>query len=150
VVTIPDHNAFYTLFAQGPHSWKMYDSAKHASLITYPHNAVVFLYYTYPTYRGACVIRNTVPESGGVLLPGLSGRVAPLFRVQASKVDKLKRAASFLNKHSAGACAFDDGFYTRLFFLLQQRGKINYIALRKLTEKYVSPVTTRMGFVTHT
>lgn len=134
VVSIPDHNTFYTLFADGPHSWKIYDRAKRASLFTYPHNAVVFLYYTYPTHREACVIRNTVPESGGVLLPGLSRRVAALFRVQASKVDKLKRAAGFLNNHSGGACVFDDGFYTRLFFLLEQRGKINYIALRKLTE----------------
>jgi hypothetical protein len=133
-VIIPDHNSFYSLFADGLHSWKTYDRAKRATIITYPRNAVLFLYYTYPTHREACAVRNTPPESGGLLLPGLSKTVSPLFSVRASKVDKLKRAVAFLNKHSGGAYDRDDGFYIRLFFLLQQRGKINYIALEKLAE----------------
>jgi len=91
------------------------------------------LYYTYLTYREACVIRY-VQDGNGVPLPGLSKNVNVLFRVRASRVDKLKRAAGWLNKHSAGAFAHDDGFYVRLFYILERRGKINYPALSKLAE----------------
>jgi hypothetical protein len=98
----------------------------------YEKEALVFLYYTYPAHRAASVIRN-VP--GQAALPGLSKKVAVLFTVHASKADKLKRAAGFLNKNANGAYRFADGFYTRLYFILQQRGKLNYQALQSLTEK---------------
>jgi hypothetical protein len=132
-ITIPDLNSFYTLFADGPHAWKTYDRQKKHTLIYYPPGAAVILYYTYPTYREACVIRNS-QEDTGVILPGLSKKVSLLFRVRASRVDKLKRAAGWLNKHASGACAHDDGFYARLVYLLEQRGKLNYAALSKLAE----------------
>ena len=132
-VTIPDHNAFYTLFADGKYSWKRYDRLNKCSLLFYPPGAAVFLYYTYPTHREACAIRY---HSGaeGIMLPGLSKKVSLLFRVQASRVDKLKRASGYLNKHSPGAFAHDDGFYVRLAYLLEQRGKLNYTSLRNLAE----------------
>jgi hypothetical protein len=50
-------------------------------------------------------------------------------------VDKLKRALGFLNKNSGGAYRFNDDFYLRLYFILQNRGKLNYPALRALVEK---------------
>jgi hypothetical protein len=132
-VTIPDYNSFYTLYSDGNHAWKTYDRQGKNTLLYYAPGAVVFLYYTYITYREACVIRNmqTTPV---VMLPGLSKSVSVLFRVRASRVDKLKRAAGWLNKHSAGAFAHDDGFYTRLGYILEQHGKINYPALSKLAE----------------
>jgi len=132
-ITIPDHNSFYTLFSDGPHAWKTYDRHEKNTLIYYPPQAVVFLYYTYVTYREACVIRNFQQENG-IILPGLSKKVSLLFRVRASRVDKLKRAAGWLNKHTSGAFAHDDGFYARLVYLLEQRGKLNYAALSKLAE----------------
>jgi len=132
-VTIPDHNSFYTLYADGNLAYKTYDQLEKKTLIYYAPGSVVFLYYTYITYREACVIRN-VNADGGVSLPGLSKNVNVLFRVRASRVDKLKRAAGWLNKHSSGAFAHDDGFYIRLFYILEQRGKINYPALGKLAE----------------
>ena len=131
-VTIPDQNSFYTLYSDGVHAWKNYDRLEKHTLIYYSPGAVVILYYTYLTYREACVIRNT--DDVGVSLPGLSKKVSVLFRVRASRVDKLKRAAGWLNKHSSGAFAHDDGFYIRLFYILEQRGKINYPALSKLAE----------------
>ena len=131
-VVIPNHNAFYTLFADGPHSWKTYAKDKQAALLTYARNAVIILYYTYPTHREACVIRNT--GSGAVLLPGLSKKVSLLFSVHASRVDKLKRAVGYLNKHAGGAYTWPDDFYIRLLYLIEQRGKINYTALGKLAE----------------
>jgi hypothetical protein len=135
-ITIPDHNWFYTLYADGKHSWKTYDQQKKATLLYYPPGASVFLYYTYPTYREACVIRNIGEGTDSCMLPGLSKKVFVLFRVRASRVDKLKRAAFFLNKHSVvGAYGHDDGFYFRLGCLLDQRGKLNYVALRSLFEK---------------
>jgi len=136
-VTIPDHSSFCSLYADGNHAWKTYDRQKKHTMLYYPLGAVVFLYYTYVTYREACVIRNIRDEnnlSDCVILPGLSKNVKVLFRVRASRVDKLKRAAGWLNKHSAGAFSHDDGFYTRLSFILEQRGKINYPALGKLAE----------------
>jgi hypothetical protein len=132
-VTIPDHNSFCTLYSDGNHAWKTYDRRKKQTLIYYPPDAVVILYYTYVTYREACVIRNADDESAGTL-PGLSKKVRVLFRVRASRVDKLKRAAAWLDKHSAGAFAHDDGFYIRMAYLLERRGKINYPAMGKLAE----------------
>jgi len=137
-VTIPDFNSFYTLFADGKHAWKTYDRLKKHTLIYYPPQAVVILYYTYITYREACVIRNAQDENNKthcVMLPGLSKKVNVLFRARASRVDKLKRAAGWLNKHSGfTAYGHNDGFYIRLCYLLEQRGKINYPALGKLAE----------------
>jgi hypothetical protein len=132
-VTVPDCKSFYTLFADGNHAWKTYDRQKKHTLLYYPPGAVVFLYYTYVTYREACVIRCT-HDDNGVTLPGLSKKVNVLFRVRASRVDKLKRAAGWLNKHSSGAFAHEDGFYARLVYILERRGKINYPALSKLAE----------------
>jgi len=132
-ITIPDHNSFYTLYSDGLHSWKTYDRQKKHTLLYYAPKAAVILYYTYPTYREACVIRNTQDDTS-VMLPGLSKKVSVLFRVRASRVDKLKRAAGWLNKHSPGACVHEDGFYTRLVYLLEQRGKLNYAALSRLAE----------------
>jgi hypothetical protein len=132
-ITIPDRSSFCTLYSDGPHAWKTYDRQKKSALLYYPPGAVVFLFYTYPTYREACVIRN-IQEDEGVMLPGLSKKTSLLFRVRASRVDKLKRAAGWLNKHSSGSFAHDDGFYMRLVYLLEQRGKLNYAALGKLAE----------------
>jgi hypothetical protein len=137
-ITIPDRSYFCTLYAEGPHSWKTYDRQKKHTLLYYPPGAAVILYYTYPTYREACVIRNSLADDG-VILPGLSKKVSVLFRVRASRVDKLKRVAGWLNKHSLGACAHTDGFYARLVYLLEQRGKINYAALAQLAETSFTP-----------
>jgi hypothetical protein len=144
MVTIPDENRFYSLFSDGNHAWKSYDGRLKTTRLVYPENAVVVLYYTYPTHREACVIRNnsgSLPRLlPGRLLPGLSKKVSPLFSVHASKVDKLKRAVAFLKKHvSAGAFSFDDGFYIRLFFIISQRGKLNYPALAHMCSKKEVP-----------
>jgi hypothetical protein len=137
-ITIPDRSYFCSLYAEGLHSWKTYDQQKKHTLLYYPPQAAVILYYTYPTYREACVIRHSDADDG-VILPGLSKKVSVLLRVRASRVDKLKRAAGWLNKHSAGACVHTDGFYARLAFLLEQRGKINYAALTQLAEISAAP-----------
>jgi len=132
-IIIPDRSSFYTLYSDGRHAWKTYDPRQKANLFYYPPGAVVILYYTYPTYREACVIRN-IQNDTGVMLPGLSKKVSVLFRVRASRVDKLKRASGWLNKNSSGAFAHEDGFYARLVYLLEQRGKLNYAALGKLAD----------------
>jgi len=133
-IIIPDCASFYSLYSDGNHSWKTYDRQKKHTLLYYAPGAVVILYYTYPTYREACVIRNVSAENA-VSLPGLSKKVSLLLRVRASRVDKLKRAAAWLNKHSCDAYGRDDGFYIRLVYLLEQRGKLNYAALSELAEK---------------
>ena len=132
-ITILENPVFYSLYADGIFSFKTFYKNLKANVFVYDDDAIVVLYYTYPAYREACVIRNTV--QGGKLLPGLSKEVSVLFSVRASKVDKLKRAMGFLRKNlNTGAYTKDDGFYTRLYFILMQRGKINYTALKSLIQ----------------
>jgi hypothetical protein len=128
VVTIPDRAAFYSLYAEGNHCRKIYLPESGETLLAYPRGAAVILYYTYPAHRAASVIRN---DPGQAALPGLSKKVRVLFTVHASGVDKLKRAAAFLHKHAPDENRTDD-FYTRLYFALLRRGKLNYPSLRRL------------------
>jgi hypothetical protein len=132
VVVIPDESNFYSLYADGIFSRKAYVKDTGESYFAYPPGSVVFLYYTYPTHRAASAIRHA---PGGAALPGLSRKVNLLFTVHASKVDKLKRAVSFLNKNAGGACRFGDGFYVRLYWILESKGKLCYPALRHLAER---------------
>jgi hypothetical protein len=128
-VTIPDKNNFYSLYADGLFFRKVYVREAEQTRVIFGRDAVLVLYYTYPTHREACVVRNS---PGSLRLPGLSKGVSLLCSVHASGVDKLRRAVGFLNVNCGGAYAFDDGFYIRLGFILSQRGKINYPALCKL------------------
>ena len=132
VITIPDENNFYSLYADGVFARKTYIKETGESLFAYAPGSVIFLYYTYPNHRAASCIRHV---SGEAALPGLSRKVFLLFTVHSSKVDKLKRAIGHLNKNLNGAYRFKDDFYTRLYFILGQRGKLNYPALRGLVEK---------------
>jgi hypothetical protein len=128
-VTVPDNNHFYSLYADGLFSRKSYDRESGVTRLFFDPGAVVFLFYTYPAHREACVIRNA---AGPALLPGLSKRVSLLFSVHASRVDKLRRAAGFLNAREGGAYSRDDGFYIRLAFIVSRKGKLSYYALRRL------------------
>ena len=133
VIIIPDETSFYSLYADGVHSRKVYFKETGETYLSYPPGSVVFLFYTYPNHRAVTCVRNM---PGKVDLPALSKKVTALFTVHASKVDKLKRAIGFLNKNAGGAYQFGDDFYLRLYFVLQQRGKLNYIALRNLAERF--------------
>ena len=129
-ITIPDKNSFFSLYAIGEHTRKVYIEKDKATILSYFENAIIYLFYTYPTHRVACVIRN---EPGSTSLPCLSRNISLLFSVHASKVDKLHRAFFFLNKRGI-AFSLPDSFYLRLYFIVSQRGKINYGALRKLLD----------------
>ena len=130
-VSIPDENAFYSLYADGLFSQKIFDKASRTTFLTFPENAVVFLFYTYPAYREICAVRNAESDKMAAL-PGLSQKVTPLFTVRGSAADKLRRAIGFLNRRFGGAYSWNDGFYIRLFFLVRRKGPLNYPALRKL------------------
>jgi hypothetical protein len=132
VVIIPDEPNFYSLYADGVFSRKAYVKDTGESFFAYPPGSVVFLYYTYPTHRAASAIRHA---PGSAALPGLSKKVSLLFTVHASKVDKLKRAVGFLNKNAGGAYQFSDGFYLRLYWVLEAKRKLCYPALRNLAER---------------
>jgi hypothetical protein len=132
VIAIPDKSSFYSLYADGLFARKAYDKNTGESFFAYDKEALIFLYYPYPTHRAASAVRN-VP--GRAALPGLSKKVQVLFTVHASKVDKLKRAVGFLNKNAGGAYRHGDGFYARLYFILQLRGKLNCQALQSNAEK---------------
>jgi hypothetical protein len=84
-------------------------------------------------HREAFLIRNT--DKGDVSLPSLSKQVSVLFTARASRVDKLKRAVSVLNIHTKGANLFSDGFYIRLWLILEKKGKLDYPALTGIAEK---------------
>jgi hypothetical protein len=131
VVVIHDKSSFYSLYADGLFARKAYVKDTGLTYLAYPPGSVVALYYTYPTHRAVSVIRNA---PGRTAFPGLSKKVWLLFTVHASRVDKLRRAVSFLNRHAGGAFHYADAFYTRLYFAVQQRGKISYLALRRIAE----------------
>jgi hypothetical protein len=123
-------NGFYSLYVEGGFFARSFD--RRTPVFHFAENAALVLYYTYPAYREAAVIRNT--PAGAVSFPGLSKKVSVLFSVRASRVDKLRRASSFLKQRFGSACSFSDAFYARLCFLLQQKGRLNYAALRTLAE----------------
>ena len=131
MVVIPDKASFYSLYADGQLVRKTYVKDTGQTYLAYPPGSVVALYYTYPAHRAVSVIRNA---PGRAAFPGLSKKVRLLFTVHASRVDKLKRVVGFLNKHAGGAFHYTDDFYTRLYFAVQQRGKISYLALRRIVE----------------
>jgi hypothetical protein len=133
IVTIPKNASFYTLYSDGLHCAKTIDVKTSLVSFHYPQNEAVFLYYTYPHHREAFLIRNT--ENGDVSLPSLSKKVSVLFTARASRVDKLKRAVSFLNVHTKGANLFSDDFYIRLWLILEKKGKLDYPALLGIAEK---------------
>ncbi|MDR2095365.1 MAG: hypothetical protein LBP76_07580 [Treponema sp.] len=137
-VIIPTTTSFYTLYADGLFTQKIYEPENARTILYYPEKAVLALYYTYPNHRAASLVRN-VP--GCSVLPGLSRPVRLLFTVHASKVDKLKRVLSFLSTHAGGAFSWGDDFYTRLYFLLHRRGKLNYPALRTLACRAAVPAS---------
>lgn len=137
VVTIPDASRFYSLYADGLFARKTYLKDSKSTLLAYPPGAAVFLYYTYPALRAVSLVRN---EPGKAALPGLSKSARLVFTLRASRVDKLRRALGFLNKHSGGAYRFNDEFYLRLYFLLQRRGKLSYLALRRMAAKELQGV----------
>jgi hypothetical protein len=85
MATIPDENRFYSLYCDGLYAWKHYDGLIKATRIIYAKDALVVLYYTYPTHREACVIRN---RDGSRSFPGLSKKVSPLFSVQPKALPK--------------------------------------------------------------
>jgi hypothetical protein len=132
-VTIPDDNGFYSLYADGLFSKKTFDKETKQTFLTFDENAVIFLFYTYPSCREICAVRNAASDKM-TALPGLSKKVSPLFTVRASAVDKMRRAIAFLNRNAGGAYSWKDGFYIRLFFLVCRKGPLNYPALRKLAE----------------
>jgi len=132
VVSIPDKPSFYSLYADGIFTRKIYLKESGLSLFAYKPGAAVFLFYTYPNHRAISLIRN---EHGNAELPGLNHNVRVIFTVHASKVDKLRRAIGFLNKHAGGAYHHDDDFYIRLYFILLKKGKLNYFSLRSLVKQ---------------
>ncbi|HHX58003.1 MAG TPA: hypothetical protein GX710_08315 [Clostridiales bacterium] len=69
-------------------------------------------------------------------LPGLSKRITVLFKQFASRVDKTKRAVSYLREHyPKNAYLFEDGFYHRLDVLLRMKGKLDYYELGALCNR---------------
>lgn len=134
-ISIHDHNAFYNLYSDGNHSWKTYDKKRQTTLLYYPPGSVILLYYTYRTYREALLIRFERIENG-IYLPGLSKKVKLLFRATASRVDKTRRAIGWLKAHTKDAFINSDDFYIRLSYIIEQKGKINYFALKKLAENF--------------
>jgi hypothetical protein len=135
VVTIPPEGYFYSLYADGLYTQKLYEKETGMTHLYYEPGAVVFLYYTYPTHRRVYLIRDN--EENGELknLPGVSKKVSVIFKQYASRVDKTKRAVSYLNTHYRGAYRYSDKFYIRLSVILLERGKIDYAAIDALCKR---------------
>jgi hypothetical protein len=135
IVTIPHTDTFYSLYADGVYYQKRYDKETDTTRLYYEGGSAVFLYYTYPTHRRVYLIRNTEEEDESKRLPGLSKKVTVIFKQYASRVDKTKRAVSYLNTRYGNAWGYSDRFYIRLSVLLQEKGKIDYAALDALYKR---------------
>jgi len=71
-------------------------------------------------------------------LPGLSHSVTVLFKQFASRVDKTKKAISYLREHYQDyAYSLNDSFYYRLDILLQAKGKLDYYELDALCKRSI-------------
>jgi hypothetical protein len=132
VVMIPPEDNFYTLYADGLYYSKRYDKETGTTYLGYEAGAAVFLYYTYPTHRRVYLIRNREEDGDSKSLPGLSKKAAVIFKQYASRVNKTKRAVSYLNTHYESAYGYSDRFYTRLSVVLQRKGEIDYAAIDAL------------------
>ena len=130
IVSISKNN-FYSLYAAGVHSFKEYLKEKNETRLYYPPHSALALFYTYRAHRRAHLVRNTESENPRSL-PSLSIKVKELFSVEASRVDKLRRALLFLNSNFKCAFNFNDAFYTRLYHILLQKGALDYYALKYL------------------
>jgi hypothetical protein len=130
-ITIPPPDNFYNLYADGDCIRKEYNKKTDITTLYYKEGSAVFLYYTYPTHRRVYLIRNR-DSVCSKSLPGLSGKVFILFKQYASRVDKTKKAVSYLKTHTNGAYSFPDLFYLRLDCILKKREGINYMELAAL------------------
>ena len=132
-ITIPREQNFYTLYADGKEDTLV--NTDSGSVLYYPENAVILLYYTFPTHRRVYCIRNI--ESSIVSdLPSVSLPVSILFKQFASRVDKTKKAISYLREHyPEHTFTLPNGFYSRLGLLLSQKGKLDYYLLDELIKR---------------
>lgn len=135
-VTVRDSRSFYSLFADGPFLRKYFVRETNTTYLAYGKDALLALYYTYPSHRAAALVRN---DQALCAFPGLSKKIRPLLCVRASKTDKLRRALARLGERHGGAFSFSDSFYLRLAFLLEKKGKLDFSALDSLAERYLSP-----------
>lgn len=132
-ITILKNPQFFTLYADGNEETILKTNT--SSVLLYPPDAVIFLYYTFSTHRRVYCVRNVINKNA-IILPGLSQEVTILFKQFASRVDKTKKVVSFLREHySENVFVFDDGFYVRLDVLLKMKGTLDYYALDLLSQR---------------
>lgn len=132
-ITIPHEPVFYTLYADGKEETLI--NTDSGSVLYYPENAVILLYYTFPTHRRVYCVRNaeSIIMSD---LPSVALPVSILFKQFASRVDKTKKAISYLREHyPEHAFTLPNGFYSRLGLLLSQKGKLDYYLLDDLVKR---------------
>lgn len=133
-VKIDFEPVFFSLYTDGDHIIKT--QTKTDTEFYYKSNAVLFLYYTYPTHRRVYCIKNT-SEGSLINLPNLNKPVEMLFKQIASRVDKTRRAVSFLKEHyKEKAFSFPPVFYRQLDVLILKKGKLDYPSLDKIAQKY--------------
>lgn len=133
-VTIPNEDNFFSLYADGLFMVKHFDPDSGETNIEYEKDSLVYLYYTYPTHRRVYLIRNTQGPSC-IRLPNVNKPVKVLFKQFASRVDKTKRAVSYLHTHYQKAFDECDSFFYKLDILLKRKGKLDYLALDSICLK---------------
>ncbi|GMO42604.1 MAG: hypothetical protein Ta2F_18490 [Termitinemataceae bacterium] len=136
-ISIPPENNIFSLYADGQFIHKEYEKETQTTYLTYAVDSAIFLYFTFPKHRRVYLIRNIAPVKNSVLtsLNCLSQPVKIIFKQFASRVDKTRRAAAFLNEHYKSAYKYSDIFYYRLDRILLRRGKINYMAIAELVKQ---------------
>lgn len=134
-VSIPSKDYFYSLYSDGKYKRKQYLEELDITDLWYEKGSVIYLYYTYPTHRRVYLVRFSSDGASQSSLPGLSLPVRILFAQYASRVDKTKRAVSYLQTHYNKAYSASDLFYHKLDIIIKEKGKIDYLKLDALCGK---------------
>lgn len=127
---------FFSLYCEGPFFLQTF--TEDSSVFHFKENAVLFLYYTFSAHRRVYCIRN---ETSSFMseLPNVNKKTTILFKQFASRVDKTKRAVSYLKEHYENySFSFDNQFYYKLDILLKEKGKLNYVLLDALCKRSIA------------
>jgi len=134
VIVYAGYNTIFSLFVEG-----VYEKQENEIDFYLSEGYKAVLYYTYPKYRKAFLVRPSLPGEASQYLPNVEGGLIVLGEFQRSKVDKIKKALSFLRTKEdvIKTLKRNDLFFRKLGFVLQAKGRLDYVLLERfyLSEK---------------
>lgn len=134
-IKIYDKPEYFSLYCDGLDA--VQNREKDSSIFLYPNNAIIFLFYTYPSHRRVYCVKNC-NSSLMYELPNVNRKTTILFKQFASKVDKTKKAVSFIKEHYPKyVYKYSDVFYYKLDIIIKEKGKLDYYVLDALCKRSI-------------